>query len=157
MNKQQDIITLKDEIENVQSYAIIQKARYSESFEIIYDIQEELLQCRTLKLILQPFVENAILHNTAEISQTVVIKVMARKANDLLELAVEDNGRGIPEDRLENLLTTSNEHKNSIFKGIGINNVNQRIKLKYGSQYGVTISSTLNVGTKITITHPIKE
>jgi two-component system, sensor histidine kinase YesM len=155
MNKQNDMITIKEELENIKSYIIIQRARYKESFNITYDITEDILECKTLKLILQPFVENSILHNIDENGKLIDITLRGRRVGDCIEFSVKDNGKGIPSGVLETLVAEKDNGISKVFRGIGITNVNERIRLKYGLQYGISMSSLPGVGTTIKIIHPV--
>lgn len=155
MNKQSDAITIKEEIENVKSYVLIQKTRYSKNFEIAYDLDPEIMEYGTLKLILQPLVENAIIHNIEDNDCCVIITIRGKCINGIIELIVEDDGKGIDEDTLEGLFTPNiNQKGQRVFKGIGVNNVHERILLKFGADFGISVSSKKDEGSRFIIRFP---
>ncbi|MDF2614438.1 MAG: sensor histidine kinase [Clostridia bacterium] len=147
-------ILLRDEISYVQNYLVIQRLRFSEKFDIEYIIDEACLNSFVPKLILQPIVENSLIYSTDEDSlETLSITIRAYEDNKVLHISVEDNGPGIHKDILDNILT----HKQGIdkFSTVGLNNINQRIKLHYGDEYGIEIKSKVEEGTKVLIRLPM--
>lgn len=149
-------ILLSDEIEYVKNYLVIQRLRFSEKFDIAYSIEEESLKCLVPKLILQPIVENSLIYSTDEDSlETLSIVIRAYGDNNILHISVEDNGPGIDKEILDNILT----HKKGIdkFSTVGLNNINQRIKLHYGEEYGIEIKSKVEEGTTVLIRLPINK
>jgi len=147
-------ITIKEEIHHLKNYLGIQKIRYYDLFEIKWDIDDNCLEYSTLKLILQPIVENAIYHGIKKSDHFCYIKISIKESenNECIVFTIENNGEKIEPQMLQNLtqilngeLTPSNSH-------IGLNNVNTRIKLAFGKIYGCTINSTDEKTTvKITI------
>lgn len=109
---------------------------------------------RILPLILQPIVENSIIHGLEGKEENGLIAIAVRKESEIMVISVTDNGSGIEEEKLE---TIQKELKSRRFKGehIGIGNVNQRVKLKYGDEYGVTIKSEVGVETVVEIRLPL--
>lgn len=149
LNKGDNMIRVSDEILNVQSYLRIQLIMHSNSFEADYRIEDEILSCRMPNLMLQPLIENAILHgieNREEGGGNIC--VTGRREQDCIVFQVQDNGVGIPPERLPLLLQTQS-------KGYGLKNVNDRARLMYGPEYGLTIDSTVQVGTKVTLRIPV--
>lgn len=156
LSKGKDFITLKEEINHVESYLIIQMTRYEDKFD--YDIvcDESILHTRIIKLILQPIVENAIYHGIKEKRGKGFIEIFIRKKNQMIEIVIEDNGAGIEQKEVI--------HINKILRGeigrtneYGLVNVNEKIKLTYGNAYGVQLSSQIGEGTKVIIYHPYIE
>ncbi|MGM9974897.1 MAG: cache domain-containing protein [Clostridiaceae bacterium] len=144
-----DIVTIRDEINHVRMYMDIQMKRFSQGLECSIDAPEEILDYSTVKLVLQPIVENAILHGIMESdSKTGHVAISGRKEGENIILTVSDNGRGMDEETLSTL--TSEE----ISKGYGVRNVNKRIKLHYGTEYGLYYESEINKGTKVMIVFP---
>lgn len=140
--------TVRDELELVKNYAVIQKARFM-NFELEVDADEECLDCRIRKLLLQPVVENAIVHglNRGKIKDgRVWIRVWA---DGNLHFSVEDNGVGFDVDKWRNCPEKNDEHTN-----IGIGNVEEMIRLEYGQQYSLQIESVPGNGTKAVYTLP---
>lgn len=157
LNKNNDTVLLDDEIKNVNSYLFIQKVRFDNKFTVEFFIPESVKRCIVPKLILQPLVENSIIHgfNTR---RPGLITISALRDRDMLYIYVCDNGKGIDELVLQkfNGSAKQNNYKHR-FSGIGINNVNDRIRLLYGSEYGLSIRSIKNKGTLVTISLPYKE
>lgn len=161
LNKGKEVIKLRDEIEHINSYLIIQKYRYEDklSYEINFD--DEILDTLILKLITQPIVENAIYHGIKEKRGKGKIFINFRKVVDEIIITVEDNGAGITEEKLQNInsmLETSNSFciDSESGSGYGISNVNTRIKLSYGQNYGLHYYSKLGERTKVEIRLPFK-
>lgn len=148
-------ITIQEEIQLVQDYIYIQKLRYNDKFKLVLDIDESCLSYSCLKFMLQPIVENAIFHGIEPKEGQGTILLRLGQAEDHLVFEVEDNGIGISEMQLADLLTETNEHSNK-HRGIGLSNVNERIQLSYGKAYGIQIDSSQELGfTRVTITIPI--
>jgi two-component system, sensor histidine kinase YesM len=144
-----DIISIKDELKHVEIYLDIQNKRFDNSIGAIFDISEEIYELATVKLILQPIVENAILHGIQEKQDKKgSIRIAGRREKDRVLLEVEDDGVGINEETLKSLLHKSNT------KGYGVKNVNERIKLYFGENNGLSYESEPGKGTKVTIVFP---
>ena len=145
-------VPLSQEIDVVNAYATIQKYRYKDKFQIIWDIQENLKEKSFPKNVLQPLVENSIFHGIAPMEGKGIIKISAQEQHNNFIITIEDNGIGISK---ENLKTLFQSNKNYLHKGsvhsIGLNNVQDRIQYLYGNSYGLTIESIENKGTTIQI------
>ncbi|MFC2471423.1 MAG: sensor histidine kinase [Lachnoanaerobaculum gingivalis] len=153
LSKGKNIITVKDEVEHVRNYLMIQNMRFKNRFEYSIDVDEEVLSYSSLKLMLQPLVENAIYHGMEFMDGDGEIDVKVFKEDDSLYFTITDNGLGMSEDMVETLLSKDfvPSKKGS---GIGAKNVNERIKLYFGSEYGLKVESEPDEGTKITIHLP---
>lgn len=147
-----DLIPLADEIEHVYNYLIIQKIRYGDCFDYRIDVDPDVLQVQTLKLILQPLVENAIVHGVKPLGEGGMITVQGYVNDQNLILEVRDNGVGMTPDRLANWRQRSRTSKS----GVGLINVEERIHLFFGDKFGLTIESECDEGTKITVTLPFQ-
>lgn len=159
LGKVDECISVDEEIENLKNYIIIIQTRYGDAIQVSFDIHPKCLDYVIPKLILQPFVENAFFH-AFNLSQKGTILISIREANHMLICEIIDNGDGMADEQVE-LLTnkegfTSKPHKKH-FTGIGINNVDERIKLLYGKDYGITVISKLHYGTCIRITLPLEK
>ncbi|MDR7857455.1 LytS/YhcK type 5TM receptor domain-containing protein [Tissierella sp.] len=141
-------VNLFEEIEHIKSYLEIEKARFGQKLEVIFDIPDNL-ECYLPPLMLQPIVENAINHGIFEKLEGGIVKIKAIDENETTVLSVEDNGVGIKEEILSNLL---NNNKNN--DSIGLVNVNNRLKNKYGDRYGLEINSQYYEGTTVTMKIP---
>ena len=147
-----NFITVEQEIEHVKNYLIIQKMRYGDKFNYKINISEEVKQLKTLKLILQPLVENSIYHGIEYMQDEGQIKISACISDEKLLYIVEDNGLGIDSEKFNMLLNYDGKINGG--SGVGIKNVHERIQLTYGKQYGLEIESELEVGTTIKIWLP---
>ena len=154
LSKGRDVVTLRDELELIESYIGIMQKRFSNISTIDIDIDEEMKNCLIPKLSLQPLVENAlnhgILHSQNSDGRLVIV---AREDNGRLLIIIKDNGNGMSQQQLDNILGHGNS---SNTKGYGLGNVDERLKLFGGEDCGLSISSVINVGTTVTISLPIK-
>ena len=131
----------------------IQQTRYKNKFSVTFDIAPEILEDCVVKLILQPILENAIHYGVREMDDMGEIHVRGIRQNGEIILSVTDNGMGIPEDEIEFLLMdTQRVHKKG--SGVGLVNVNNRIKILFGEKYGLHIESEPDVGTTVSIRIP---
>ncbi len=154
LSRGKTIIPLKDELEHVRHYSTIQAIRYKERFEIRITAEPDTEGLYTLKLIVQPILENAIYHGMAAMDEDGEITVHAwRKDNDLY-IDVQDNGLGIPEEMLDSLLDERQPLKHSKGSGIGVRNINRRIQLFFGPEYGLAFFSEPDEGTLVRIHLP---
>lgn len=143
-----EIVSVKQEIENLKNYSFIQHIRFGNNINVKYSISDTCLDYLIPKMILQPFVENSFIH-AFDGMEKGAIEVFGRDKNDMLIFEIIDNGVGLPEDM------EPKNVKGKKFSGIGISNVNERIQLLYGNNYGVSVSSTKGRGTIIRINLPI--
>ena len=153
-----EFVKLRDEVNHVSNYVNIQLMRFDELFDFSCEISDELLECKLLKFILQPIVENAITHGLQGGKGKGLIRVSARCEERVLYLYVEDNGIGMDAELIKRLHKSLDEKKSGvdsyIRKSIGITNVNNRIKLAYGDFFGISFDSTEGQGTLVTVRIP---
>jgi len=152
--------TLSKELEHIKVYLDIQKLRFTDKFDSEIEVMEDIDPGKLLilPLLLQPVVENAILHGLEEKEKEGLIHILVRKQleeEELLCIEVSDNGNGMTEEALAFLQSTIEEKDISRNKSIGLYNINQRIKLTYGQKYGVKISSNIEEGTRVSLFIPI--
>lgn len=140
-------IPLKEEINHIKEYLYIQKQRYEDKLEYKISIQEELENIEVPKIILQPFVENAIYHGIKNLDTTGIISIYSQIVDNKIELIIEDNGIGFEAAKKQALMKMG---------GVGIKNVNKRIQYYYGNEYGAKIDSSFKTGARIIITLPYK-
>ena len=154
--KGHDTITLKEELSHVESYLDIQSMRYKDKFRFSITLPEELENAPTIKLIIQPVVENSIYHGIKYLQEEGLITIEAKaQDDDKIRIIIRDNGIGMSPETLSSLLDKQSEHKHSKDgNGIGLANIDERIKLSYGEEYGLSIESELDEGTTVTITIP---
>ena len=152
-----EFVTVTQELSHTQNYVYIQKTRFGDKFEVFYNIDPEVENKPLLRFILQPIVENAIEHGLSKMPGKGTLEISINQQEDKLIIKIEDDGVGMSSDRVEEI----NQYINDSSRGdqkkqsIGIRNVNQRIKLACGSEYGVTIMSTENHGSCFTISLPL--
>ena len=152
LSKGEDTVSIKNELEHVQTYVEIQNMRFENKIALVIDVPEELQEYMILKLVLQPIVENSIIHGILEKEgETGTIKISGALTDEVIRLYVEDDGVGMPEETALQLLTIITSHESH---GYGVKNINDRIKLYYGREYGLSYQSALGKGTILTITVP---
>lgn len=146
------LIPLEQEITNIENYIKIQKVRYGNKIEYEIDIENEILQEWIVKLTLQPLVENSIYHGIKEMRGKGIIRIKGWKEKNKVFIQVSDNGLGIPEEKLEELFSKDYREKGSAF---GLFNIQQRLQIYFGKEYGLTVESKLSQGTKATVCIPV--
>lgn len=152
ISNKNEFITVKEEIENLKNYVIINQTRYGNQVNVEFYVTPECEEKKIPKLILQPFVENAFFHAFPQ-GEKGIISIFVRESDGLLKVEIEDNGIGMNSQTLRNLMDKKNAPKEH-FTGIGVNNVDDRMKLIYGQNYGILVESQEGHGTKITLYFP---
>lgn len=157
------LITFQEELHYIDSYSLILKKRFGERLELIKQIDSLVMEVNIPRLLIQPLVENAIIHGIERVQSKGVIILTANQSEGNLTISVEDNGEGIEEEELK-LINESLRMDNEAYfkrlsakkgKSIGLDNVNRRIKLFYGNEYGLLIESKKSVYTKVIVTIPM--
>jgi two-component system sensor histidine kinase YesM len=153
LSKGKEVIAIEDELAHVSAYINIQNIRYENKIEFIIDIDDYLLDFNILKITLQPIVENAIIHGIQgkEIKEGTIV-ISGNIAGEDIVLSVSDDGIGIPSDKLEQIM--SGNFQDTRGSNYGIKNINDRIQLFYGANYGIFFQSEYNVGTTVEIRIP---
>lgn len=161
LSKGKDIITVGDELEHVRHYLQIQKIRFNESLTYSFDVDERIKPYAINKLVLQPLVENAIIHGENPLTRTctIIVRAVLLEDDHLIQLTVSDEGGGIEDDRLEKInrrladihLEADRSH------GYGIFNINERLQLTFGSNYGLTLQNADETGARAVITIPVTD
>jgi len=147
------MISLKEEIDYVMNYIVIQKLRFRKSIDIAYNIDDDCMNLTVPKLILQPIVENSIIHGMEDEQQELNIEINGFVKEDKLIIEVQDDGPGIEDEILKDILRNASDKDK--FSKVGLNNVNQRIKLYCGADFGLKVETELGMGTKVVVTLPI--
>jgi len=154
-----EFILFDKELKHIENYIYIQKLRFSDKFEVFYNIEEGVSKCKVLKFILQPVIENAIGHGFKDKEGTGCIEINAYIEKDILYITVEDDGNGMDQETLDKLNSYISKREENILKkfekNIGLRNVNMRIKLACGDEYGISIDSKLGAGTKVEFKLPV--
>lgn len=155
------MISLREELDLVKDYFLIQKYRYGGSVTLEFSIEsQDLYQCEIHRFTLQPIIENALFHGIEPKGTAGKITVTAQKAevsgSPALKLSITDNGIGMTKETIEKVLhkDTTGQNKTEFFRHVGISNVNQRIQYDFGPQYGITITSEPGSFTTMTILRP---
>ena len=154
LSRGKSIITVKDELEHVRNYLMIQQMRFKNKFTYEIDADEDVLELASLKLMLQPMVENAIYHGMEFMDGDGVIQIRVWREGDDLYLRVRDNGLGMTKEQVENLFKDSGHVPSRRGSGIGVRNVNERVHLYFGDAYGLRIESEPDEGTDVIIHLP---
>ena len=153
LSRGKNVISVGDELQHARSYLAIQKYRYKNKFTSYFEVEPDIQQYKTIKLVIQPLIENAIYYGMEYMDGEGEIHIRAYTRERDLYLEVEDNGPGMPEEQVEHLLT-GGEKARQKGSGIGLKNVNQRIQLYFGTQYGLEIESEPDEGTVVRIHIP---
>ena len=152
MNFKKDLIPLRDEMRVVASYIGIQQIRHGDKFSVSMDIPEVLLDYLVPNLVIQPIVENAMVHGVEKIVEKGSLSICAFMKEDDICIDISDNGPGMSQEKIESLLL--NENRNGDRESIGLQNVDRRLKLDFGPGYGVSIRSGEGQGTTVTVIMP---
>lgn len=153
MNRKINTVKLRDEMAIIDNYIYLQKIRFDDLFTITNLISEDVLDCEIIKMIIQPLIENSINHGLSECSENGKIIIQSFVIDGNLVLTISDNGIGMDEKTLKSLNDYING-KNEDFRGIALRNINKRLKLNYGNEYGLEAFSILGKGTSMSLTLP---
>ncbi|KWX79712.1 histidine kinase [Paenibacillus riograndensis] len=151
LSKGKNMITMQEELDHIRHYLVIQSFRFKNKFRYEISAEDGVLACQTIKLILQPIVENALYHGIEMLPDEGLITITAELVEGLIIIRVSDNGLGMSKETLGTLLSGG---KSSSGSGVGVRNVNERIGLVYGREYGLAFESELEEGTIVTICFP---
>jgi len=150
-----EVIPVRDEIEHASNYLLIQNIRYSDSFDYEFEVDEAALDVQTMKLVLQPIVENCIYHGLKNKIDKGHIKISARIEEDCLILSVSDNGYGMRQETIEEMYGSFAD--GIVSNNVGLKNIYQRVMIYYGGNAEMKIESELDEGTTITIKEPLSK
>ena len=150
ISKGHELIPIRSEVQHAQSYLQIQSVRYKEQFSYKFDVDEDCLDFLCNKITLQPLIENAICHGINGLVDEGEIRIGVRAEGEDILLSVADNGVGMEPEQAAAILQDRSDRKS----GIGLKNVNDRLKIWFGDRYGLTISSVPDEGTTITVRMP---
>lgn len=148
LNEGRTVIPIKNELEQVSAYINIQMTKFGDGMQVLFDVDPDILRFSTVKLILQPFIENALEH--AWYGDRINIRIVGKLEGELITFRVIDDGVGIHPEMLRQL----SDPVESLNVGYGIRNVDGRIRLHFGDEYGVMIVSKRGIGTSVSITIP---
>lgn len=151
LHKGDEVITLAEELKIVQNYLIIQQYRYEDIVHVEYDLDEHISDCKVLKLIMQPFVENAIYHGLKVKEDGGTIRIRTSDEQDMMKIVIADDGVGMTEERLKEVMEDQDHQEKVSF---GVRGTIERIRLYYKREDLVTIQSKVDEGTCVTIRIP---
>lgn len=159
--KADNIVSLQKELEYVRNYLFIEKIRYQNRLLVLIDVPEELNSYAIPKLTLQPLIENAIIHGFNDSFKEMLIAVTAASDDSSVILHIKDNGCGISEEIIDKINHLDPfidmDDKNTGCNGIGLMNIQKRLRLTYGNNYGISIQKNFKDGTHILICIPKKQ
>lgn len=151
-----DIVPFYTEIEYVKQYLTLMQFKHPDKLKIQFHIPDELEHTPVQKLILQPIIENYFVHGFKKDRADNELIIYAENRGEKIEICIEDNGKGMSEEELANIVHHINCEEGDEMKSIGLRNIHQRLKVKYGEQYGLSLESTKNTGTKVTLSIPVQ-
>jgi len=160
ISKGEQFITVEEEIEHVKSYLTIQKMRYKDKFDYCIDVDPSIMPFKTIKIILQPFVENAIYHGIKNKPGHGKIDINGRKEKSGILFEIIDDGIGMTQERIQEVFYQNNGYSenrknNPASLGVGVVNVSERIRLYFGDKYGLNCHSSNGYGTRVDIYLPV--
>lgn len=148
-----EFITVEQELENLHHYVLINQTRYGDAVQVAFYVMPDCDNCLLPKMILQPFIENAFFHAFPS-GMRGTIEILVRRKDDLLEIKVIDDGIGMDSDLAAKVVGQSGSKEH--YSGIGVHNVHERLQLLYGETYGVTMESSVQKGTCVRISLPVR-
>jgi two-component system, sensor histidine kinase YesM len=138
----------------LKHYMHIMQIRYGNAFEVEWDVDEKAESLFILKLLLQPLLENCIVHGLTDLNKLGKIAIRTRFEGDIAKIEIADNGVGMTEEQLGMLLSAADVDRSGTFSGMGVSNVHKRIQLHYGPEYGLRIEPNEPSGTIVIVTIP---
>ncbi len=152
-----DIVPLYTEIEYVKQYLTLMQFKHPDKLRVQFNISDEVDQTPVQKLILQPIIENYFIHGFKKDRSDNILTISAVKVGiDKIEICIVDNGKGMSEEKLSQIVQHINCEEGDEMKSIGLRNIHQRLKLKYGDHYGLAVNSSTAIGTTIILSIPVQ-
>lgn len=152
-----DIVPLYTEIEYVKQYLTLMQFKHPDKLRVQFNISDEVDQTPVQKLILQPIIENYFIHGFKKDRSDNILTISAAKVGiDKIEICIVDNGKGMSEEKLSQIVQHINCEEGDEMKSIGLRNIHQRLKLKYGDHYGLAVNSSTAIGTTIILSIPVQ-
>jgi len=155
LNRGSEFIQIRGEKEFIECYLFLQSKRYKNKLKYQIQIPDEILNYYIPKLILQPFVENAIVHGIENNNSESIIEVTGKKEGEFINFTIKDNGLGIDEDKIKKIKDSLKSSNTKEEFGYAIKNVNERLRLYYEDNYKLDINSKIGVGTEVSILLPL--
>ena len=154
IDHKEQMVTLEDELLYAAKYIEVINYRFANRFNLRIDVSDEMMKLKVLRFLIQPLVENSISHGFGNLEDGGTIEIRASREMDDLLIEVSDDGQGITADRLMELQRALSQNENSI-TGVGLQNINDRIRLFFGEQYGLKMWSEAGIGTIVILTMPV--
>ncbi len=151
------IVTIETELEYIRNYLYIHKTRFGDQFEYTIEVEEEARHGRIMKMLIQPIVENAVIHGIENKIGAGRVEIRAWTENESVRISVSDNGAGMSQEKIEEVLKVDQSCAKQTERRIGVQNVLSRIRLHYGPPYGLSIQSRIGEGTTVMLTVPKTE
>jgi two-component system sensor histidine kinase YesM len=152
ISKGEELVPISVELDHIENYLTIQKIRYRNKFTYTIDVDPSILDCKILKIVLQPLVENAIYHGIKHKVDVGHIHITGTRRGNVIELMVADDGVGVDLEKVKSLDSKSRISEGS--NGIGHENIDHRIKLYFGEAYGLEFNSRIEEGSTVTLRFP---
>ena len=156
LNAGRDFITVSDTLDQLKSYVQIQRIRFKNRFTCQFDFDDEIMDMNIPNFMLQPLLENAICHGIEPKAEESHIQVKGIRIDERVFFTVEDDGVGIDSEKIQNILAFLESNEAETDNYFALANINKRIKLYYGEEYGLTVRSTHGMGTKVTVIIPVR-
>lgn len=151
----EDTVTIRESVEQLKHYVTIQKIRFEDKLNVIFDIEEEIYACKVPRLLIQPLVENSIVHGIEKKKGKGEVNIIGYRMNEMIKIIVQDDGVGIEEKRLLQIRKMlENDETKEDKDMIALKNVNRRLKLNYGNKFGLNIFSAEGRGTTVELLLP---
>lgn len=157
-NHKKITVTVREELSHLENVFSLYKLRYGDKLKLSRQIEPDVMNCRMIRFVFQPIVENALHHGLRNGQQNMDIKITGTLNNEMIIFKISDNGNGMTADKLaevKKMLLAEENKLSSKSKGIGLWNVQQRIRLLYGTTFGLSIESTIDVGTTVILMLPV--
>jgi two-component system sensor histidine kinase YesM len=156
MSRDNSLVTIGEEVDNIRNYLYIQNCRYGNHCKLEVELEEDILSLKTMKFILQPIVENSIIHGYDKNREEIIVQIYGWIEDDDLNIYVEDDGKGISREMIEAFESAKQSRiKESKLTGIGMKNVDECIRITFGSKYGLTLDSLEKQGTIVKFRLPV--
>ena len=150
LDNDSNVTTIEQEKTYTEYYLFFQMQTFKDKLETFWDIDDSVLPYKTIKLLLQPIVENSIIHGMTPDNDKLILQISIRDLGETIRIRIDDNGAGTDQDRVRRIIEKGIENE----KQIGLKNVNERIKSYYGDDFGLTFISEIGVGTRVEIILP---
>jgi len=158
INQVNELVTIQDELQHLENYVFLQNKRFSNKFTLRVNVRDSHKKMKSIKLMFQPIVENSILHGLEQREEGGSISIVSEQGHNCVVFTVTDDGCGMDAENLReiNQRLEGSDEKLRSDRYIGLRNVNERIKLTYGDQYGLAVNSQIGIGTEVVIRLPIE-